>query len=234
MARIRSIHPGLMTDESYMSLSMAARVALGGIWMEADDHGVFAWKPLTLKARIFPADNVDMGAILAELEAQNWIKSFDAEGNKYGVCRNFRKWQRPKAPTYQHPFPQDFGIYIGLEPSTSPVLPQSFPSPSPKSPQREEGGWRMKEGEESKRASPIEVSALLSKTSDKLNGKSTLPPHERKAVWQTRICREAQLTMPDPEYQRWLIAFAENEPWAKRKAEEIDKVLKADKARASA
>lgn len=78
-----------------------------------------------------------------------------------------------------------------------------------------------------KEASPIEVSALLSKAGDQLKGRSTLPPHERKAVWQSRICQEAQRTMPNGEYSRWLEAFGNNEPWAKRKAEEINTTLKA-------
>lgn len=37
MARIRSIHPGLYTDESFATLTMAARVLIIGIWNHADD-----------------------------------------------------------------------------------------------------------------------------------------------------------------------------------------------------
>ena len=64
MARIRSVHPGLFTDESFMSASPLARIVMIGVWTEADDNGVFEWKPLTLKARLLPADNADMAAIL--------------------------------------------------------------------------------------------------------------------------------------------------------------------------
>jgi hypothetical protein len=80
MARIRSIHPGLRTDEAFMPLSFAARDCLTALWMQADDQGVFPWKLLTLKAHIFPADNVDMGAILAELESHGSIKRIEVEG----------------------------------------------------------------------------------------------------------------------------------------------------------
>jgi len=83
-----------------------------------------------------------------------------------------------------------------------------------------------------KGASPIEVSALLSKTTAKVQGRSSLPPDQRKAVWQTRICNEAERTMTPPEYQRWMVAYAESEPWAKRKAEELDKGIKQQRARA--
>ncbi len=41
MARIRSIHPGLFTDEAFMALSLLARVVLPGLWTECDDQGVF-------------------------------------------------------------------------------------------------------------------------------------------------------------------------------------------------
>ena len=67
MARIRSIHPGIFTDEAFASASMAARMLLIGIWTEAYDDGVFEWKPLTLKMKIFPGDSVDINAVLSEL-----------------------------------------------------------------------------------------------------------------------------------------------------------------------
>lgn len=148
MARIRSIHPGMMTDENFMALSLAARICVAGVWMEADDHGVFEWKPLTLKARIFPADSVDVTALLAELETHQWVKKFEVDGKTYGVCRNFRKWQRPKKPTYSHPFPEEFSTYIALTKPSSPPVENQFPTPSPKSQQMEDGGGRMEKKED--------------------------------------------------------------------------------------
>jgi hypothetical protein len=32
MPRIRSVHPGLFTDEAFVTVSMAARVLLIGVW----------------------------------------------------------------------------------------------------------------------------------------------------------------------------------------------------------
>lgn len=43
MARIRSIHPGLFTDEAFASLSMAARVLLLGLGTLTDSRVRFAW-----------------------------------------------------------------------------------------------------------------------------------------------------------------------------------------------
>lgn len=146
MARIRSIHPGLFTDEAFASLSMAARVLLLGIWTEADDHGVFEWKPVTLKMRIMPADNVNIAELLNECAAVDVVKLFSS-GKSYGVVRNFCRYQRPKKPKYVHPMPQELRTYAGLnEDGSVPVLHQSRTSEE-KPPQREEEGW---EGEEEK------------------------------------------------------------------------------------
>ena len=120
MARIRSIHPGLSSDESYMSMTMAAKAAWPMLWTECDDQGVFEWKPIVLKARIFPADNVDFGVILAEYEMLNCVKSFTVNGKKYGIVRNFRKFQRPKKPNSIHPTPQDFSTYSGIAQAEEP------------------------------------------------------------------------------------------------------------------
>ncbi len=72
---------------------------------------------------------------------------------------------------------------------------------------------------------------ILEGVSKGLTGKRPLPANERKAIWQSKICREAELTMPAAEYQSWLVAFAEDDPRAKAVAEQIDRKLKANGAR---
>lgn len=115
MARIRSIHPGLYTDEAFMTLSMAARVLLIGLWNHADDGGGFEWKPLVLKARIFPADNIDIDPTLKELEDNDIIKRYDVSGKSYGAVRNFGKWQRPQKPKRFVPMPKPVRDYCQSE-----------------------------------------------------------------------------------------------------------------------
>lgn len=153
MARIRSIHPGLTSDEAYMSMSMTAKAAWTPLWMQCDDHGIFEWKPIVLKALIFPADNVDFAAVLSELERLGCVRRFDIEGRPHGVIRNFAKYQRPKNPSYRHfkaeELPADIGSYIAVKGAAPPVLPQSSPSTPEIPPQmKEEGGKREEEGEE--------------------------------------------------------------------------------------
>lgn len=146
MARIRSIHPGLTSDESYMSMSMTAKAAWVPLWMHCDDHGIFEWKPIVLKALIFPADNVDFSAVLLELESLDCIKRITVDGKPCGIVRNFAKYQRPKNPSYRffkdNDFPDYLGSYIAIRGSIPPALPQPYPSPPENPPQMKEEGGR--------------------------------------------------------------------------------------------
>lgn len=160
MARIRSIHPGFFTDEAIVSASPLAQIFLIGLWTQCDDQGVFEWKPLTLKMRILPATNCDVAVLLAELAALDVIKQIDVGSLKYGLVRNFRKFQRPKKPNAAFPLPAEFRTYVGLggddpEPggdsgdTGSPPVPHQSSTGSEISPQMEEGGGRKKEGRDS-------------------------------------------------------------------------------------
>lgn len=111
MARIRSVHPRLFTDEAFMSCSAPAQVLIIGIWTEADDYGAFEWKPITLKARILPAHNVNMEELLGELEANNMIARYQHNGKWYGAVRNFARFQRPKKAKSVYFMPPEFCIY---------------------------------------------------------------------------------------------------------------------------
>jgi len=101
MARIRSIHPGILTDESFMTLTVESPLAIAlmiGLWMEADDAGTFEWKPITLKARCLPAANTNVSDLLDALQSVEMVKRFEIDGKPYGVIRNFIKYQRPRDP----------------------------------------------------------------------------------------------------------------------------------------
>lgn len=151
MSRIRSIHPGLWTDEQFVSLNSFARLLFMGIWNECDDKGTFPWSPLQMKMRILPADNVDAGALMAELEAADCIRKYEIGGKSYGAVRNFAKFQRPKAPNDIHPATPEVLVFAGHEPApveeASPEVPNDFPIPSVIAPQMEEGEEEIKEEE---------------------------------------------------------------------------------------
>lgn len=147
MPRIRSIHPGLFTDDAFMSLSIEARIFLIGLWCEADDQGIFQVKPPTLKARIFPANDIDVVALINELEAHKFVKPFEENGCRYGAIRNFRKWQRPKKPNAIHPLPSDLRSYVRIDSDRGKAVTNHFPTRPENPAQREDGGEEGKEDE---------------------------------------------------------------------------------------
>jgi hypothetical protein len=160
MARIRSVHPGQWTDEEFVSCSPWAQLLAIGIRNEADDVGIFEWKPIVLKMRLLPVAMVDINELLAELVLHNIVRRFEDGGKAYGAIRNFSQYQRPKEPTQRYPLPDDQRAYLGLtekdyrwaklqrfpaggtaslvpEQPTSPALPQPLPSPGEIAPQME-------------------------------------------------------------------------------------------------
>ncbi len=143
MARIRSIFPGLFTDEAFVSVSMPARVLLLGIWTEADDQGVFEWKPVTLKMRIFSADNIDVVPLLGELETANAVRRFSFEGKPHGAIRNFCKYQKPKTPKFRDVKDAEIRNYVASKyqkEETETSKPEPFPQNGEMNRRREEGG----------------------------------------------------------------------------------------------
>lgn len=149
MARIRSVHPGLFTDETFVVLTHPARWFLIGLLTECDDQGVFEWNAIKLKMRLAPADNdVAAGDLLDELAAHNKVRRFEHGGRQYGAVRNFRKYQRPKKPNSIHPLPPELRDYVQVNARSSELddgEPQPVPRKSELPQQMEEGGDGMEE-----------------------------------------------------------------------------------------
>lgn len=115
MPRIRSVHPGFWTDEAVVSVSRDARLFLIGLWNQCDDKGVFEWKPVGLRMRIFPADAINVVALLNELERADLIRAFEADNRRYGVVRNFVIFQRPKKPNNLYPLQFELRLFNGMD-----------------------------------------------------------------------------------------------------------------------
>ena len=149
MARIRSVHPGFFTDAAYAFLSDAAQVLVIGLWTECDDQGAFVWSPNDLKLRLRPGKDGSVAPLLEELEAANIIMSYEHEGRKYGLVRNFKRYQRPKKPNSVHFIPPEYRTYTGsthVSGELEAVKAEPVPPKGEKSSQMEDGGWRMKDG----------------------------------------------------------------------------------------
>lgn len=169
MARIRSIHPSLFTDEQFVNLSDGAQVFYLGLLTEADDQGIFEWKPVSLRLRLRGNRDGGVEGLLSELEAADKVAAYELDGRKYGAIRNFRKFQRPKSPNAVHPTTLQWRIYVGLEkpkPETPPPQPDQFPPNGEKSPQMEDGGGRRESGAKAPTppappAKPRDVTAIV-------------------------------------------------------------------------
>lgn len=140
MSRIRSVHPGLWTDERFASVSPLARLLFIGIWNECDDQGSFEWSPIKLKMRLLPADNADATDLLEELRAAGTIMAYEVDGRKLGAVRNFAIFQRPKKPNSIYPQTDEVRKFCGFK--DQPV-PNQFPTNGEKPPQMEDGGGRV-------------------------------------------------------------------------------------------
>lgn len=158
MSRIRSIHPGLWTDEAFVGLSPMARLFLMGLWNECDDMGSFAWSPLSLKMRILPGDNVDANELLAETVAAGIIKQYQHGGKSYGAVRNFCQFQRPKKPNSIHPQPSEIRDWVNTEARStrdgSEAVGNQLPTDGEKCRQMEDGGDKGKSSEANASAVP--------------------------------------------------------------------------------
>ncbi len=146
MSRIRSIHPGIWTDEGFMTLSANARLLLFGIWNEAFDDGVFEWKPLTLKARIFPVDAVDVESLLSELVSASFIMRDDDHPKRPGLVRNFQRYQRPKKPNSSGMLSDQFREFVGAKAENAEPVGNQLRTGGEEVEQMEDGGGR-REGE---------------------------------------------------------------------------------------
>lgn len=145
MARIRSIHPGIWTDEDFVEMSTAARLFLIGMWNEADDYGVLEWRPTKLKMRLAPADAIDAGETMDEIARAGFIVRVERAGKVYAVVKNFRKWQRPKHPSAPLiPVDEEIARIVNLpdDGRPTPALPQPSPNPTGIPPQMEDGGGK--------------------------------------------------------------------------------------------
>nr|WP_295828277.1 hypothetical protein [uncultured Azospirillum sp.] len=120
MARIRSCFPGQWTDEDFVECSPLARLLVIGLRNEADDQGVFEWKPRALKMRLLPADDINVSDLLEELAAHRQVMPYEVDGKAYGAIRNFVLWQRPKKPKAIHPVTPEVREWVGMNKRSAP------------------------------------------------------------------------------------------------------------------
>jgi hypothetical protein len=93
MSRIRTIKPEFWTSEQIMECSPLARLAFIGMWNFCDDNGVHPASCKTLKAQIFPADDLtaaDVQSLINELLEQRLLIEFTEENRPWWWVTGWR------------------------------------------------------------------------------------------------------------------------------------------------
>jgi len=115
MPRARSIHPSLWASEDFVRCSPEARLLYIALLTEADDAGIFVWKPASLKLRLMPVDPVDTHALLDELVGNRLIMHFEHQDRSYGAIRDFCRQQRPRFPSISFDPPVAVADFVAIE-----------------------------------------------------------------------------------------------------------------------
>jgi hypothetical protein len=107
MARIRTIKPDFWKDEKIMDCKPIERLLFIGLWNLVDDYGRLEVAPRTIRAEIFPEDDItatDVRDMLVSLNSRGLITIYTAEDREYFFVTNWDKHQRidnkakPKCP----------------------------------------------------------------------------------------------------------------------------------------
>jgi hypothetical protein len=110
MARIRTIKPEFWKDEKIMDCKPTERLLFIGLWNLVDDYGRFELSPRTIRAEIFPEDELtadNVRDMLMSLSSKGLITIYAVEGREYFLVTNWDKHQRidnKAKPKYPSPF----------------------------------------------------------------------------------------------------------------------------------
>lgn len=105
MARIRTIKPEFWTSEQVMECSALARLLFIGIWNFCDDAGNHPMSAKTLKALVFPGDDITSAQVegmLGELQSNGLISLYEHSSKQYLHVNGWHH-QKIDRPTYKHP-----------------------------------------------------------------------------------------------------------------------------------
>lgn len=120
MARIRSIKPEFWTSEQVMECQPLARLLFIGIWNFCDDGGNHPASEKTIKAQVFPGDDIDSTTIrllLDELSKNGLLSFYGDSGRTY---LHVNGWHHQKIDKKTFKFPR----FPGAENSDTPEKPQ--------------------------------------------------------------------------------------------------------------
>lgn len=106
MARIRTIKPEFWSSEQVMECSPMARLLFIGLWNFCDDAGNHVASAKTVKAEIFPGDDIsstDVQGWLDELSSNSLIAFYTNGSKDFLHVTGWKKHQKIDRPTFKHP-----------------------------------------------------------------------------------------------------------------------------------
>lgn len=115
MARARNIKPGVFRNEMLVERPIAVRLLFIGLWTLADREGRLENKPRKIKLEIFPYDDVDVTDLLRQLEEDEFISTYEADGKLVIQIENFLKHQTPHGTEKDSELPCKSGCYTTHE-----------------------------------------------------------------------------------------------------------------------
>ncbi len=132
MPRIRTIKPEFWTDEKILSLSYEARLLFIGLWNFCDDQGFIDDSPFQIKIRIFPADDMNIAAGVAELIDAELVDVYETSQGRVLKVRHWEKHQkinRPMKPRFDESASLDGPIPVNQYRDIHGVLTEDSLSP---------------------------------------------------------------------------------------------------------
>jgi hypothetical protein len=102
MARIRSVHPDICTDEVMATLTAECERMFVRLWTHLDDEGRCVDNPMLLKAALFPlmegVSQVDVDCWVDGLVAAGVVRRYEVDGRRYLSAKpqSWTRWQKPR------------------------------------------------------------------------------------------------------------------------------------------
>ena len=201
--RARNIKPGFFKNEQLSECSFEARLLFPGLWMLADRSGRMEYRPKRIKAEIFPFDNMDVVALVAELEKNGLVVVYEANSVKYLWIPGFLKHQVPHHKEKQSvipPHPRDIkpGQDQG-EPTVDPGQDQGEPTVDPGQDQGEPGNFECQP--------PLNPESLIlnpdsttSASTRARNDKFQMTPEWKPSEFFSSLAETAGIVPPDGEH----------------------------------
>ena len=94
MARTRSIKPSFFKNEYLAECDPMARLLFVGLWTLADSQGRMEFRPLRIKAELFPYDNCDILGLLKQLADRGFVRAYESGDVKVLEIPTFGEHQR--------------------------------------------------------------------------------------------------------------------------------------------